>query len=91
MSESNYTMQVRKQVSSLRSYVAGSLWLNRKTIRENERIRALLKVANEVLKECLRERDEARREVCAWQSGNTGHTLQNTATIRGWDCFKEKP
>ncbi|NBR26763.1 MAG: hypothetical protein EBU08_23905 [Micrococcales bacterium] len=41
------------------------------------------------IKTLIAERDEARREVCAWQSGNTGDTFQNTATIRGWDCFKE--
>ncbi len=35
------------------------------------------------------ERDEARREVCGWQGLDTGSTPRNTATVRGWDCFKE--
>jgi hypothetical protein len=35
------------------------------------------------------ERDEARREVCVWQGLDTGSTPRDTATVRGWDCFKE--
>jgi len=40
-------------------------------------------------KQLREERDEARREVCAWQSGHSGKSFQDTAKIRGWDCFKE--
>jgi putative NIF3 family GTP cyclohydrolase 1 type 2 len=42
------------------------------------------------LREAKRERDEARREVCAWQSGDNGKKFQDTAKIRGWDCFETK-
>ena len=35
------------------------------------------------------ERDEARREVCVWQGLDTGSTPRDTATVRGWDCFKQ--
>jgi hypothetical protein len=35
------------------------------------------------------ERDEARREVCAWQGATSGKSFKDIATIRGWDCFKE--
>ena len=35
------------------------------------------------------ERDEARREVCVWQGLDTGSTPRDTATVRGWDCYKE--
>jgi hypothetical protein len=35
------------------------------------------------------ERNEARREVCVWQGLDTGSTPRDTATVRGWDCFKE--
>ncbi len=35
------------------------------------------------------ERDEARREVCVWQTGKTGSALQDYAKLRGWDCFRE--
>jgi hypothetical protein len=41
------------------------------------------------LETALRERDEARREVCVWQGLDTGSTPRDTATVRGWDCFKE--
>ena len=37
----------------------------------------------------IKERDEARREVCIWQGLDTGNTPRDTATIRGWDCYKE--
>jgi len=37
----------------------------------------------------IRERDEARREVCVWQGLDTGNTPQETASVRGWNCYKE--
>jgi hypothetical protein len=36
------------------------------------------------------ERDEARREVCVWQGLDTGSTPRDTATVRGWDCFRQE-
>jgi len=36
------------------------------------------------------ERDEARREVCVWQGLDTGNTPQETAAVRGWDCYKQE-
>jgi hypothetical protein len=41
------------------------------------------------------QRATARREVCAWQSfawqsGHSGKSFQDTAKIRGWDCFETK-
>jgi hypothetical protein len=35
------------------------------------------------------QRDEARREVCAWQGATSGKSFKDTASVRGWDCFKE--
>ena len=43
----------------------------------------------EYIKELRKERDEARREVCAWQSGHSGKSFRDTATVRGWNCFKD--
>ena len=43
----------------------------------------------EHIREVRKERDEARREVCVWQGLDTGSTPRDTATVRGWDCFKE--
>jgi hypothetical protein len=45
---------------------------------------------SEKILELTDERDEARREVCAWQSGHSGKSFQDTAKIRGWDCFETK-
>jgi predicted RNase H-like nuclease (RuvC/YqgF family) len=62
---------------------------------ESKWLKAELQLRAEI--ERLRaERDEARREVCAYASGRYGKdvvTLDRTATLdeanrRGWDCFK---
>jgi hypothetical protein len=37
----------------------------------------------------LDQRDEARQEVCVWQGLDTGNTPRDTATVRGWNCFRE--
>ena len=39
----------------------------------------------------VKERDEARREVCVWQScpPHTMEEMLEHAAFRGWDCFKE--
>jgi len=38
----------------------------------------------------IKERDEARREVCNWSVGvGVKATNQAVAEERGWDCFKE--
>lgn len=44
-----------------------------------------------LLAEALSQRDEARREVCAWQSGWSGKVFKDTAAVRGWNCFRETP
>jgi hypothetical protein len=41
------------------------------------------------VKDLRGERDEARREVCAWQGAMCGKSFRDTATVRGWDCFKD--
>jgi len=41
------------------------------------------------VKDLRGERDEARREVCAWQGATSGKSFKDIATIRGWDCFGE--
>ena len=42
-----------------------------------------------LLAEALSQRDEARREVCAWQGGTSENLFTDIAKIRGWDCFGE--
>ncbi len=71
---------------------------------EIERLREALRLEQEESaacaidrKETQRERDQARREVCAFVSGRYSKdvvTLDRSAALeeakqRGWDCFKE--
>jgi hypothetical protein len=49
----------------------------------------VLREAANAIDNLTAERDEARREVCVWQGLDTGSTPRDTATVRGWDCFKE--
>lgn len=53
----------------------------------NETIRSL----NNQLVDALRERDEARREVCRNEANHlpTMADPRREAKRRGWDCFKE--
>jgi hypothetical protein len=46
-------------------------------------------IYEERIAELIKERDEARREVCVWQGLDTGNTPRETAAVRGWDCYKE--
>jgi hypothetical protein len=44
-----------------------------------------------LLKELIKERDEARREVCNWSVGvGLKATSQEVAKERGWDCFEKE-
>jgi hypothetical protein len=61
---------------------------------ESDHIMQLLQqVANlhGLLVKAKAERDEARREVCAWQGATSEKSFRDIATIRGWDCWKENP
>ncbi len=54
---------------------------------EREYLNEIIRGLNSQLVDALRERDEARREVCVWQGLDTGNTPRDTATVRGWDCY----
>ena len=79
--------------------------LCRESADEIERLREALRIEQEESaacaidrKETQRERDEARREVCAFVSGRYSKdvvTLDRSAALeeakqRGWNCFKEE-
>lgn len=79
--------------------------LCREAADEIERLREALRLEQEESaacaidrKETQRERDEARREVCAFVSGRYSKdvvTLDRSAALeeakqRGWNCFKEE-
>jgi hypothetical protein len=48
----------------------------------------------EQIRQLIKERDEARRQVCDWYntdaSGCVKSGSEETAIERGWDCFKEE-
>jgi hypothetical protein len=53
--------------------------------REIERMREMCDVLRAIAEQRTSERDEARREVCAFSFDDP----RRTAEDRGWDCFKE--
>jgi hypothetical protein len=55
----------------------------------NQQLEGMLKVMQEQVEHYVQERDEARREVCAWQGATSGKSFRDIATIRGWNCFAE--
>jgi hypothetical protein len=66
---------------------------------EREYLNEMIRSLNNQLVDALRERDEARREICIetaievamdlGQSGPFATSPQTIAKNRGWDCFKE--
>jgi hypothetical protein len=75
MSESEDIMQLRQQVADLRAERDEARLAYRGACYDRDQIKV--------------ERDEARREVCAWQGATSGKSFKDTAAVRGWDCFKE--
>jgi hypothetical protein len=61
--------------------------------REVEKLRKQLSEAHydyrRLMTQMLRERDEARREVCEMLERDAGFSAQRQAASRGWDCFKD--
>ena len=51
----------------------------------------MMQAADEI-ERLIKERDEARREVCQFRSTSYPHDMKEVYEIadsRGWDCFKE--
>ena len=59
---------------------------------EREYLNEMIRSLNNRLVDALRERDEARRELCLHRSivSITTKNAFELAKQRGWDCFKEK-
>jgi uncharacterized coiled-coil DUF342 family protein len=73
----------------------GSSAVEREAAYEIERLREQLRLANidnfntnAEIDRLTNERDHARRLVCR-HTKKSYHTLNRTAELRGWDCFKE--
>ena len=59
---------------------------------EREYLNEMIRSLNNRLVDALRERDEARRELCRIESSASGDpnmTSRAVAADLGWDCFKE--
>lgn len=59
---------------------------------EREYLNEIIRGLNSQLVDALRERDEARRELCRIESSASGDpnmTSRAVAADLGWDCFKE--
>ncbi len=59
---------------------------------EREYLNVMIRSLNNRLVDALRERDEARRELCRIESSASGDpnmTSRAVAADLGWDCYKE--
>ena len=71
----------------------------RAVLHDDRSVELMNREAADEIERLTAERDEARREVCAYVSGHYNKdvvTLDRAATLeeakrRGWDCFKEEP
>ncbi len=70
--------------------IGGRLYTTEQDVRHMLKRDEQLKGISDEIESLRRERDEARREVCVWQTGRTGSALQDYAKLRGWDCFAEE-
>jgi uncharacterized coiled-coil DUF342 family protein len=98
-----HTKEIRQQVTDLRALLAEALAQRDEAKSKIERIMEGLEgccmtcepvgVRNQQMVQDIKtlqdQRDEARREVCAWQGATSGKSFRDTAAVRGWDCFKE--
>ena len=56
---------------------------------EREYLNETIRNLNNQLVDALRERDEARREICVMLEDATNNHRENHAKRWGWDCFKD--
>jgi len=103
MTDSDHIMQLRQQVANLHGLLVKAQAERDEAKSKIERIMSGLEgccmtcepvgVRNQQMERDIKtlqdQRDEARREVCAWQGATSGKSFRDTAVLRGWDCFKE--
>ena len=99
-----HTKEIRQQVTDLRALLSEALAQRDEAKSKVERIMSGLEgccmtcepvgVRNQQMSQDIKtlqdQRDEARREVCAWQSATSGKSFRDTAAVRGWDCFEDE-
>ena len=103
MTDSDHIMQLRQQVANLHASLLKAQAERDEAKSKIERIMSGLEgccmtcepvgVRNQQMERDIKtlqdQRDEARREVCAWQGGTSENLFTDIAKIRGWDCFGE--
>ncbi len=103
MTDSDHIVQLRQQVANLHGLLVKAQAERDQAQSKVERIMSGLEgccmtcepvgVRNQQMEQHIKtlqaERDEARREVCAWQGGASDNLFTDIAKIRGWDCFGE--
>ena len=94
-----HTKEIRQQVTDLRALLSEALAQRDEAKSKIERIMSGLEgccmtcepvgVRNQQMVQDIKtlqdQRDEARREVCAWQGATSGSSFRDTAAVRGWD------
>jgi chromosome segregation ATPase len=103
MTDSDHIMQLRQQVANLHASLLKAQSERDEAKSKVERIMSGLEgccmtcepvgVRNQQMEQHIKtlqaERDEARREVCAWQGATSAKSFRDIAIVRGWDCFGE--
>jgi septal ring factor EnvC (AmiA/AmiB activator) len=89
MTDSDHVMQLRQQVANLHARLNRIMEGLEGTCMTCEPVGVRNQQMEQHIKKLQAERDEARREVCAWQAGDSGKSFRQIATVRGWDCFGE--
>jgi len=83
-------MQLRQQVSNLQAKLDRIMEGLEGTCMTCEPVGVRNQQMQRDIKMLQDQRDEARREVCAWQGATSGKSFRDTAVLRGWDCFMDE-
>jgi hypothetical protein len=83
-------MQLRQQVSNLQAKLDRIMEGLEGTCMTCEPVGVRNQQMTQHIKTLQAERDEARREVCAWQGATSAKSFRDIAIVRGWDCFSDQ-
>jgi hypothetical protein len=84
------TMQLRQQVADLQAKLGRIMEGLEGTCMTCEPVGVRNQQMEQHIKTLQAERDEARREVCAWQGATSAKSFRDIAIVRGWDCFSDQ-
>ena len=83
-------MQLRQQVSNLRAKLDRIMEGLEGCCMTCEPVGVRNQQMQRDIKTLQDQRDEARREVCAWQGATSAKSFRDVAIVRGWDCFSDQ-